>query len=62
MLFLMKLTFFYLAILHLIIYPTEIKIYVHKNTFVQLIIAALFIIGPNYNQKRDTSQQKRMRK
>lgn len=32
------------------IYPRETKVYVHTKIFMQIFIAALFVIAPNWNQ------------
>lgn len=38
---------YYLAILHLIIYLTKMKTYVHTKPFAQIFIAAFFAIAKN---------------
>lgn len=44
---------------HMLDYPNELKIYVHKKTITQMFIAALIIIAPYCRQLRGSSSGNR---
>jgi len=41
-----------LAITLLDIYPIELKFYIHRKTYIQILTAALFIIAQNWRERR----------
>ena len=43
------------SLLSIDLYTGEMKTYVHKNTYMRMFVAALFILAPNWNQPKSSS-------